>query len=42
MFLSKEGFTGGNFFYKFTMGRGKGCRLIFFLFFFTVEREGGG
>jgi len=21
----REGFTGGNFFYKFIMGRGKGC-----------------
>jgi hypothetical protein len=38
---------GGNFFYKFIMGRGKGCiegfgcRLIFFLTIFTVEGGGG-
>jgi hypothetical protein len=38
--VAREGFTGGYFFYKFIMGRGKGCRLIFFLFFFTVEGEG--
>ncbi len=38
---AREGFTGGNFFYKFIMGRGKGCTLIFFLFF-TVEGDGGG
>ncbi len=36
------GREGGNFFYKFIMGRGKGCKLIFFLFFFIVEGEGGG
>jgi len=24
------------------MGRGKGCTLIFFLLFFTLEGEGGG
>jgi hypothetical protein len=44
---AREGFTGGNFFYKFIMGRGKGCtgglgcRLIFFLPFFTIEGGGG-
>jgi hypothetical protein len=44
----REGFTRGNFLYKFIMGRGKactgglGCTLIFFLLFFPVEGEGGG
>jgi len=46
------GFSGNVFFiverlgrgkgYKFIMGQGKGCTLIFFLLFFTVEGEGGG
>ncbi len=38
---AREG-KGVIFFYKFIMGRGKGCKLIFFLLFFTVEGEGGG
>jgi hypothetical protein len=37
----REGFTGGNFFYKFIMGRGKGCSLIFFLLFFLLLRGRG-
>jgi len=31
---AREGFTEGNFFYKFIMGRGKGCTLILFSSFF--------
>ncbi len=39
----REGFTGGNFFYKFIVGRGKGCTLIFYFFiFFIVQGERGG
>ncbi|CAM6011152.1 unnamed protein product, partial [Sphagnum balticum] len=45
--LEREGFTRGNFLYKFIMGRGKGCTgglgctLIFFLPFFLLFRGRG-
>ncbi len=37
----REGFTGGNFFYKFIVGWGKGCTLMFFFFFFLLLRGRG-
>ncbi len=40
--MARERFTGGFFFYKFIMGRGKGCTLSFFLLYFSIEGEGGG
>jgi len=40
--VERLGREGGNLFYKFIMGRGKGCKLIYFLLFFIVEAEGGG
>jgi hypothetical protein len=37
----RERFTGGNFFYKFIVGWGKGCTLIFLFFFFLLLRGKG-